>query len=465
MDPIKELVNYSTRLKYDALPERVIRIVKERVLDTLGTMIAGSSTGECKKLVNLVKSWGGKEESSLIVYGNKVPATWAALCNSTMARACEMDDVHEMAGAHLSASIIPSAFAIAGYSGVSKNRPIDGKTFILSVTLGSDLHCRLRMAGREDGPERGWVGETYAPIAVAAMGAKMLEFSETKTLNAMGIGYAQCSGNAQANVDGAFTVSLQQGLGAKAGVLSLQLADEGLTGARDVLEGRYGLYPLYLPGTFDRGVLTSELGERFEITNITTKFYPCCQGNHAAIYGALQLSAEHRIKADEIDEVRIHTNTFFANILGTHEKVRPQNLHDAQFSCFFTVALALVKGSVILSDFTEEGIQDAQVLRMCEKVRVYADPEKDRIKALVPPIDIEIIMKDKRRYKRTVEYVKGHPNHPANLDDYIKKFDDCVRYSGKPLAPKAISEVKRMIEQLDQLEDVTLIIDQLSSSL
>jgi len=463
MDPINELVDYSDRLRYDTLPEQVIRIVKERVLDTLGTMIAGSSTKECKKLVNLIKSWGGKEESSLIIYGDKVPAPLAALCNGTMARACEMDDVHEMAGAHVSASIIPSAFAIAEYSRVSKNRPIDGKTFILSVTLGSDLNCRLRMAGREDGPEMGWVGETYAPIAVAAMGAKMLGFSETETLNAMGIGYAQCCGNAQANVDGAFTVSLQQGLGAKAGVLSLLLADEGLTGAKDVLEGKYGLYPLYLRGTFDREVLTSQLGKRFEITNVTTKFYPCCQGNHAAIYGAIQLSAEHGIKAKEIDEVRIHTNTFFANILGTTEKVRPKNVHDAQFSCFFTVALALVKGRVTLSDFNEEGIKDTQVLRMCEKVRVYADPEKDRIKVLVPPIDIEIIMKDKSRYKRTVEYVKGHPNNPANLEDYKKKFDDCVRYSAKPLASKAISEVKEMIEQLDKLDDVTLILNQLSS--
>jgi len=462
MDITRELISYGTGLTYKMLPEQVIRIVKERVLDTLGTMIAGSSTKECKKLVNLVKSWGGKEESSLIVYGDKVPAPLAALCNSTMARACEMDDVHEIAGTHVSASIIPSAFAIAGYSRVSKNRPIDGKTFILSVTLGSDLNCRLRMAGREDGPEMGWVGETYAPIAVAAMGAKMLGFSETKTLNAMGIGYAQCSGNAQANVDGAFTVSLQQGMGAKAGVLALLLADEGLTGAKDSLEGKYGFYPLYLRGNFNREVLTSELGKRFEITNVTTKFYPCCQGNHGAIYGALQLSAEHGIKAKEIDEVRIQTNTFFANILGTPEKVRPKNVHDAQFSYFFTVALALVKGSVTLSDFNEEGIKDTEVLKVGEKVRVYADPEKDRIKVLVPPIDVEIIMKDKTRYKRTVEYVKGHPNNPATLDDYIKKFDDCLRYSAKPLASKVISEVKQMIEQLDKLDDVTLIINQLS---
>jgi 2-methylcitrate dehydratase PrpD len=318
------------------------------------------------------------------------------------------------------------------------------------------------MAGREDGPEMGWVGETYAPIAIAAMGAKMLGFSETKALNAIGIGYAQCSGNAQANVDGAFTVALQQGLGAKAGVFSLQLADEGLTGAKDVLEGQYGLYPLYLRGNFNHEILTNDLGKRFEITNTTTKFYPCCQGNHGAIYGALQLAREHGIKANEIDEVRIYTNTFFANILGTTEKVRPKNVHDAQFSYFFTVALALVKGGVTLAGFTEEGIRDTEVLKVSERVKVFANPEKDRIRALIPPIDVEIVMKDKRQYKRTIEYVKGHPNNPATLEDYMKKFDDCVSYSAKPLASRTIGEVKQMIEQLDKLDDVTLIINQLS---
>jgi 2-methylcitrate dehydratase PrpD len=117
---------------------------------------------------------------------------------------------------------------------------------------------------------------------------------------------------------------------------------------------------------------------------------------------------------------------------------------------------------VTLPDFTEEGIKDTEVLKVGERVRVFADPEKDRIKALVPPIDVEIIMKDKSRYRRTVENVKGHPNNPGTLDDYIKKFDDCVRYSAKPLAKSQISEVKQMIDQLDKIDDVSLIVDHLS---
>jgi 2-methylcitrate dehydratase PrpD len=373
-----------------------------------------------------------------------------------------MDDVHEFAGTHASASIVPAAFAIAEYSKVCKGRMIDGKTLITSITLGADVNYRIRMAGREEGPEMGWVGETYAPLAVALMGARMLDLSPTATANAVGISYAQCAANAQANVDGASTVALQQGFGAKAGILSVLLADFGLTGAKNILLGKYGLYPLYLRGNFHPDLLTEGLGQRFEILNATTKFYPCCQGNHAAIYGAGQLADEQTIKSEEIDRATIRTNTFFATILGTQDKVRPQSVHDAQFSYYYTVASMLVRGRVGLEDFTYEAIADPAVLSIAERITVIADGEKDRMQQLIPPMDIEILMKNGTRYEKTVPFVKGHPLSPATIHDYVEKFDNCIRFSAKPLSKMLVDEGKQMIHDLDTLDDVTRIISNLS---
>jgi len=462
MDPINTLIDYGLKLSYDMLPQHVVETVKGRVIDTLAAVIAGSSAQESRKLLNVITSWGGKEESTILVHGNRVPAPQAAFCNCTMARVWELDDVHEFAGTHASASIVPAAFALAEYSKVSKGKMIDGKTFIVAIALGADTNYRVRMAGREDGPEMGWVGEAYAPLAVAMMGTRMFGLSQTTTANALGIGYAQCAGNAQANVDGAFTVALQQGFGAKAGVLAVVLADEGLTGAKDILLGKYGLYPLYLRGNFHPDILTGGLGTQFEITNATTKFYPCCQGNHAAIYGAGQLAEEHAVNPDEIDEVTIRTNTFFATILGTPDKVRPQTIHDAQFSYYYTVASMLVKKRVGLEEFTEDAITDPRVLKVAERVKVFADEEKDKMRQLIPPMDVEIVMKDGTRYRKTVPFVKGHPNNRATWEDYMRKFDSCVRFSAKPLSQRAVDEVKQMIQGLDTMDDVTRIVSNLS---
>jgi len=257
-------------------------------------------------------------------------------------------------------------------------------------------------------------------------------------------------------------VALQQGFGAKAGVLAVTLAEEGLTGAKDVFLGKYGLYPLYLRGNFHPDVLTGGLGTRFEITNVTTKFYPCCQGNHGAIFGAGQLADQHAINPDEIGEVIVHTNTFFASILGTPDKVRPLTVHDAQFSYYYTVASMLVNKRVGLEEFTEEAIKDPRVLKMAERIRIVGNKEKDKMRQLIPPMDIEIIMKGGVRYQATVPFVKGHPNNSATMEDYKKKFDNCARFSAKPLSQKTIDEVKDMIQELDHMDDVTRIISKLA---
>jgi 2-methylcitrate dehydratase PrpD len=461
LDAIYKLLDYGAPLSYRMLPARVTEIVKERVLDTLGCAIAGSSADGCRKLANIIARWGGKKESSLIMHHKKVPAPLAALCNCTMARARELDDVHEAAGTHVSATIVPAAFAVAEYS-KALNRPVNGKLFVSAIAFGSDLICRLRMAGREDGPEMGWVGETFAPIAVAAMGAKMLDFTREKTINAVGIAYAQCSCNAQANVEGTFTVSLQQGLGAQAGMLGLAAANEELTGAREVLQGRYGIYPLYLRGNFNREVLLGGLGKRFELANVTTKFYPCCQGNHAAIQAIRELVSEHGIKAENVAQISIHTNTFFSTILGTPDKVLPRNAYDAQFSYYFTAATALVKGTVSLADFTPEGLADRTVLALAKRVRVLPDRKKDKMKALIPPIDVDILTNDNKLYQKTVLLTKGHPDNRAGRADYVKKFDECVQYAVKRLPSGKINAVKEMVGQLESLEDVTCIVEQLT---
>lgn len=459
MARIDELVDHVARLTYQDLPETVVESVKKSVLDTLGAAVAGSSADSCRKLVKLINLWGGKGESTLISYGSKSPATLAALANSTMARARELDDVHEAAGMHLSATIVPSAFVIAEYSKTSRGKLIDGKSFILANALGSDLNCRLRMAERIGGENIGWNGETSAPIAVAAMSAKMLGFNKSEILNAMGIAYAQCATNTQAYVDGAMTASLQQGLAAQAGILSTMLAGEGITGARDILEGVYGYYSLYMRGEFAPEKLMSKLGEDYAIANVTTKLYPCCLGTHSAISGALQLTKEHSIKVDDIQETKISTSSLFYKFLGGKEKIRPQSVVDAQFSYYFTVASALVKGELAIDDFTEKGIKNPQVLDVARRIRVVADFRKDKLGTQVAPVDVEIITKDGRHFGKTVEFSKGHPKNPLSMEEYIDKFDNCIRFSAKPLSSNSIKRFKQKVEELDKLDDVTTIID------
>lgn len=458
MNLMEDLVSYALKLRYEDLSEPVIETVKRSVLDTLAVTIAGSSADGVKALVKLIKELGGREQSTILVYGGKVPAITAALANCTMARARDLDDVHEPAAMHLSATIVPSAFVISEYSKTVKKKAINGADFITAVALGSDFLCRLRLAGPGAAHEEGWSSETPAPLAVAMMGGKILGFDKEKIFNSLGIAYAQCSGNIQAHTEGVLTVRLQQGLGSMSGILSLMLADEGLTGAKDMLEGKYGYYALYMRGRFSSEVLTKNLGKRFELTNVSTKFYPCCKYTHTAIFGALKLAEENSIKSDDIKKVAITTNSHGYTICGGEKKIIPQSVPDAQFSYYYTVASALVNGKLFIEDFTEDAIKNEKVLSMAKKVEVIADPEKDKIESVLSPIYIEIETKDDNRYNKSVESAKGHPDNPMSFTDLTKKLWDCAAFSAKPLSNVNINKISQLIEHLQEIDDVTMIL-------
>jgi 2-methylcitrate dehydratase PrpD len=63
-------------------------------------------------LVDQIREWGGKAESTIIVYGLKVQAPLAALPNRTIAPAFDLDSVHGKGMAHPNAYMVPAGLAI-----------------------------------------------------------------------------------------------------------------------------------------------------------------------------------------------------------------------------------------------------------------------------------------------------------------------------------------------------------------
>jgi 2-methylcitrate dehydratase PrpD len=133
MDIASDLVDYAVNLNFNALPGDVVDRARIIVLDALGAIIVGSTGPGIERLVDMVREWGGKPESRLVIFGDKVPVTHAAWINGAMARAHDFDDFHEKAILHGSASTVPATLAIA-----EKVGRISGKEFLCAVVLGMD---------------------------------------------------------------------------------------------------------------------------------------------------------------------------------------------------------------------------------------------------------------------------------------------------------------------------------------
>ena len=181
------------KTQYEDLSEGVVEATKKEILDLLGVAVGGSSEPGAKELLEIVLDWGGKEESSIIGSGIKVPAPNAAHVNATMAHALDYDDVHESAVMHPGIAIIPTCMSIAERKG-----SLSGREFITSTALGVDMMCRLALATTpgESPIKTGWHLTTlFGFLGAAATAGKVMGFDAERMVNAIGIAYHQCRSN------------------------------------------------------------------------------------------------------------------------------------------------------------------------------------------------------------------------------------------------------------------------------
>ncbi len=453
MDATYRFAENFVKIRYEDLPRDVVEATKKEILDLLGVMVGGFFQPGVKELYEIVTDWGGKEESSIIASSRKVPAPNAAHVNATMAHALDYDDVHESAVMHPGITIIPTCLAI----GERKGR-LTGREFIACAALGVDMMCRLALAttpGRTP-ITTGWHLTTlFGFLGAAASAGKTMDLDVDRMVNAMGIAYHQCSGNGQCVKDGALTKRLGPGFAVKGGITAAIMAEKGITGAKNCLEGEMGLYTIYMRGDYDPGVLTKDLGTFFEGINVAIKPYPCCRGIHPAIDSALALKQEHHISPENMKEIRIYVSEDHHFLLCTPEdaKWRPRSPVDAQFSIPFGVATALVRNGVRLDDFTEEAVKSEGILDITAKMKVEIDHTLKRTDQ-VDPTRVEVTMKNGEIYSEQIEDPLGSLRRPMTFADCAGKFKDCAKRMDKEKNDRVIE----LIGKLEEVEDVAEII-------
>jgi 2-methylcitrate dehydratase PrpD len=441
-------------VRYEDLPPEVIKITKDQVLDYFGVALGGSPEAAVGELRDLVLEWGGAPQSTILRWGDRAPAPNAAQVNATMAHSLDFDDVHEDAIMHPGVVAIPTALAMGEYVG-----GVSGREFIASVALGTDFICRCGLATRpgESVHPYGWHLTTlYGYMTAAFVAARMLGMDEGAMTNSVGIAYHQSSGNGQPVKDGAHTKRLGPGMAVRGGISSALMAKRGITGARNCLEGKAGLYQVYHMGAFSRERLLDELGTRFEGINVSIKPYPCCRGVHPFADAGLALAAKHDIRPEDVESILIHCGEGTYGLLGSPLEVKatPRNPVDSQFSIVWGVATALARHRVSLDDFTAEAIKSPDILGLTAKTDVQIDHEFDRGDQGIEPARVRVTMKDGAAFTEQVDLPTGTPSRPLSFADIERKFQGLLEHAAQPISAGNASRLVETIAQLEKLEDV-----------
>lgn len=450
MDVSNDLVEYAAKTNYGDLPREVVEATKKVILDTLGTTLAGSSAPGCMEVADVLKGWGGRKESTILVLGGKIPCFEATFINSMMAHARDFDDTYDAIPLHATVSVLPAALAVAEERG-----GVSGENLIAAVVLGVDILCRMGLAINVF---HGWhLTATLGSFGSAIAASKILGLDKEKMFNAFGIAYSQVCGHRQASRDGALTKRMQPAFNAKAGVLSAYFANRGIVGTQNTLEGKYGFFNLYEGGRYSRERLIEGLGERFEIVNLSLKPYPCCRLTHPSIEAALKIVREHHVEPSDVKEVVIRMPRMPFESVGRPFELRANTQVTAQFSVPYTVAVSIMNKDLELADFEEENVLKGKILEFAKnKVQVFAD-ERFQDSRSFTPVRVEMRMKGGETYFEEIEMIKGSPERPMSYEEVKDKFLKCSKYSVKKLPKKNLERIVEMVNRLEEVEDVGLI--------
>ncbi|MBI2907859.1 MAG: MmgE/PrpD family protein [Chloroflexi bacterium] len=454
----EQLVRHLCEVSFSDLPEEAIAAARREVLWTLGTSVAGAGASDSEKIIAFVRQVGGRPEATVLGFGDRLPASLAGLANGAFAKALEYEDKYWVDRSHgysIGTAVVPAAFATAEHLG-----GVDGKALLEAVALATDVQARMVKAVPSS-TETGW-NATYifAAFGATMAASKLLRLDQEQFMNALGLAYAQTTGNRQAQSEPqeVLGVRMQMGFGVRNGITAAQLARLGVTGVHNFLSGGFGLYPLFFKGEgIDMDALTADLGQRFEGTRLGFKAYPCGAVVHPVLDAVLSLLGRNGIQTESIEEVKVYGTTRLKRMVEPRERRQnPKNHIDTEFSLPWAVACTIVDGRLSVAHFTEKALRDPRYAKLARKVETDMDANREGVW-------VEMKLSDGRALKsERVLAAKGHPDNPQSTDELVEKYRDCVQLSPKPLTRERTEQAKDLVLQLQECTDVTKIVQLLA---
>ena len=440
-DAIHGLVRHVVNSCYEDLPAQVIEATKTFILDSLGVAIVGTLAPGVEATLQILRTWGGKEESTVLVSGEKLPSPSAAMVNSFIMHNQEFDCVHDGAVIHPFTTALPTALAVAETRG-----NVTGRQLLTAVTLGVDVSCSIGISSRS--PMTHFRPGTGGAFGAVAAGGKIMGFDEETLANAMGIVYSQICGTLQPHHEGSMVNSMQTGFNARGAITAIALAAEGVKGPREVLEGRYGYLRLF-EGEFQIDDVIANLGRVWQVERVGHKPYPCGRLTHGVAEAALRLRDSYRIAPEDVVEVEATVPPLVHRLVGRPLDVRDPPAQYAKLCIPFVVATALIRNSVFVDDFWEEALSDPEVHELARRIRAVRNTEIQDENAM-GPVRLRISLRSGAVHELTVEWALGHPDNPLTREQHLAKFRRCWE-TGAGHLPQV--NCQRTIDLVEHLED------------
>ena len=447
-DGIKAFADHVVSTSFRDLPSSAVQSAKTFILDGFGVGAAGSSGPWLDGLIESAELQGSSDDARVWVFGNRLPASAAAMINAYQMHNSEFDCVHE--GAVVHAMTVPLAAAMTEAERVGN---IDGRTLIAAIVLGVDVASHLGVASKAG--LRFFRPATAGAFGAAATLGKLRGFDRDTQINAFGIALAQLSGTMQAHVDGGVMLAMQMGFNARNAVVAADMAERGLKAPASVLEGEFGYFRLF-EGDYDLRPCLEALGKIWRINQLAHKPFPSGRATHGVLDGLLTLKKRHGFSAGDVDRCVCRVPPLTAQLVG-----RPildhMEANYARLSAPYVLASALIANGITIEDFKPKALGQEQRLALGRRIAVEVDDNPD--KNALTPVTVQVFTNQGSMHEITMDVVYGNPEKPLSREAHLEKFNRNWSTAALQLPIGQADDLANLVDNLEGVSDVSSLVD------
>ncbi|MGH3750754.1 MAG: hypothetical protein ACRDT8_25560, partial [Micromonosporaceae bacterium] len=172
---------------------------------------------------------------------------------------------------------------------------------------------------------------------------------------------------------------------------------------------------------------------------------------HPTIDALLQLRQTEGLRAADVAKLDVFCSSATKEHVGW--AYRPGSVTTAQMNLPYIAAVVLTDGEAFTDQFTQQRIGDPALLELAGRVHVHADPEIDaRGDTARHATRLEVTRTDGTALRDSREYARGSARRPLRADEVIDKYRKSARHG---LTEPAALRLEQMVQQLDQVADIT----------
>src|SRR5213082_1328925 len=460
------IAEWACSLNYEHLSPEGIQAAKLFLFDSIGCALGGSQQDDAKILLkhycamsatadSSVGEGGGKGRATAFVSSFKTNPVDAAFLNGHMIRAMDYNDIYWKADPCHPSDLIAAPLALC------ESENLSGQDLILATIIAYEIEMRLCEIGRPGVREYGWHHATLSAFAAPIAAGRILNLTPVQMVSAVGISASRtfCPGAVTAGKLTNMKNTVDPWAGRMGGESAL-LARDGFSGPEHIVDGKEGLFAVFKhvqykgePATFDGEALVKDLpnskDSHYRILDCGMKSFPIEALSHSPLTAMMKTVKEHKIKADDVKEIKVEVIARAADILGDPHKYRPDSKETADHSLPYCMAAGLVDGMVTPLQFREERVRDKMLIPIMDKVKVVANEEFEALFPKFQPSRVTITTNSGGSHFTRVDVPKGDPRDPMTEEEIAVKF---TALGGDVIGKDRCKQLQSFIMSIDTAE-------------